>query len=105
MSATGVVSKPTSLKLPSALKTQLEDDARRAGQTLHAYMIQTLTDSVRRTRQREAFAVDSMKALRDMKASGLGHELGNVREYFSQLASHRKGLEPKPSDLLPTQIG
>jgi hypothetical protein len=99
MSATGVANKPTRLKLPAALKTQLEDCAQRAGLGLHAYMIQTLTDSVRRARQREAFAVDSMDALRDLKASGLGYELGDVRAYFSQLSSHRKELQPTPSDL------
>ena len=42
--------KPTSLKLPAALKTQLENDAQSAGVSLHAFMVQTLADSVRRTR-------------------------------------------------------
>lgn len=104
MSNTPAASKPTSLKLPADLKAQLEDVAQNAGLTLHAYMIQTLADSVRRTRLREAFALDSMTALRDMKTLGLGHELGDVRAYFSQLASHRKGLQPKPQDLLPTRL-
>ena len=104
MPAAVVANKPTSLKLPSVLKTQLENDAQRAGLSLHAYMIQTLTDSVRRTRQREAFALDSIEALRDMKASGLGHELSDVRAHFSKLSAHRKGLQPKPPDLLPSRI-
>ncbi len=104
MPTTSVANRPTSLKLPAALKAQLEDDAQNAGLSLHAFMLQTLADSVRRTRQREAFALDSMTALRDMKASGLGHELGDVRAYFSQLANHRKGLQTKPQDLLPTRI-
>ena len=105
MPATPVASKPTSLKLPAALKAQLEDDAQNAGLSLHAFMLQTLADSVRRTRLREAFALDSMTALRDMKTSGLAHELGDVRAYFAELASHRKGLQPRPQDLLPTRLG
>lgn len=105
MHATSIASKPTSLKLPAALKTQLEDDARRAGLSLHAFMVQTLADSVRRTRLREAFTRDSMTALSDMKTSGSGYELGNVRAYFSDLASHRKGLRAKPRDLAPTRMG
>jgi len=105
MHATPIASKPTSLKLPAVLKTQLEDDARKAGLSLHAFMVQTLADSVRRTRLREAFARDSMAALSDMKTSGSGYELGHVRAYFSDLASHRKGLQAKPRDLEPTRMG
>ncbi len=97
--------KPTSLKLPAGLKSQLEDVANNAGLSLHAYMIQTLADSVQRARMREAFALDSMNALRDMKASGLGHELGDVRAYFSKLAGHRKGLHAKPRPLRPKRLG
>ncbi len=99
-----IASKPTSLKLPSALKTQLEDDAQKAGLSLHAFMVQTLADSVRRTRLREAFSRDCMTALRDMKTTGSGYQLGNVRAYFSELASHRKGLQAKPQDLAPTHM-
>lgn len=48
-------------------------------------MVQTLADSVRRTRLRDAFTLDSMAALNDMKTSGSGYELGQVRAYFSDL--------------------
>jgi hypothetical protein len=105
MHATSIASKPTSLKLPAALKTQLEDDAQKAGLSLHAFMVQTLADSVRRTRLREAFTRDTMTALSDMKTSGVGYELGNVCAYFSDLAKNRKGLQAKPRDLAPTHIG
>lgn len=104
MPTISIASKPTSLKLPAALKTQLENDARSAGLSLHAFMVQTLADSVRRTRLREAFTRDSMTALSDMKTSGSGYELGNVRAYFSELASHRKGLQAKPRDLAPKHM-
>ena len=96
--------KPTSLKLPPGLKAQLEDVAQNAGLSLHAFMIQTLADSVRRAQMREAFAQDSIDALRDMKTNGLGYELGDVRTYFSQLAEHRKGKREKPAAPKPTRI-
>ena len=105
MATTSLASKPTSLKLPAALKTQLEINAQNAGISLHAFMVQTLADSVQRTRLREAFVQESHVALSDMKASGLGHELGDVRTYFSQLSKHRKGLQTKPQDLAPTPLG
>ncbi len=68
-------------------------------------MVQPLADSVRRTRLREAFMHDSLAALCDMKTSGSGYELGNVRAYFSDLASHRKGLQAKPRDRAPKRMG
>jgi hypothetical protein len=105
MSHTDNASRPTSLKLPAELKTQLANDAQRAGLSLHAFMVQTLADSVRRTRLREAFTQDSINALSDMKTSESGYELAKVRAYFSDLASHRKGLQDKPQDLAPTHMG
>ena len=105
MSTTVPQSKPTSLKLPAALKTQLELDAQKAGISLHAFMVQTLAESVQRTRLREAFEQDSQTALNDMKASGLGYELGSVRAYFSEVSKHRKGSQNKPQALAPTRMG
>ena len=105
MPKVSIATKPTSLKLPATLKTQLEDDAQWAGLSLHAFMAQTLADSVLRTRLRQSFTLDSMTALSDMKAIGAGYELGNVRGYFSDLASHRKGLQEKPISPAPTQMG
>jgi hypothetical protein len=72
--------------------------------SLHAFMVQTLADSMRRARLRDAFMQGSLAALSDMKTSQSGYELGNARAYFSDLASHRKGLKPKPGDLAPTRI-
>ena len=98
------VAKPTSLKLPAGLKIQLETVAQKAGLSVHAYMVKALADTVRRANLREAFSLDSLNALNEMKASGLGHELGDARKYFSQVAAHRKGQQPKPPDLLPTRL-
>ena len=104
MPAISTASRPTSVKLPAALKAQLEKDAQSAGLSLHAFMVQTLADSVRRTRLRDAFTRDTAAALSDMKASGVGYELGDVRAYFSDLSDHRKGLQAKPQALVPTSL-
>lgn len=104
MPSTSNATRPTSLKLPAGLKAQLEGVAQNAGLSLHAFMIQALADTVRRTQMREAFAQDSIDALRDMKTSGLGYELGDVRTYFSQLAEHRKGQRAKPAAPQPTRL-
>ena len=105
MPTLSTASKPTSLKLPAALKAQLEQEAQRAGLSLHALMVQTLADSVRRTGLRDAWAQDSINTLRDMTASGSGHELGDVRAYLSKLAAHRQGLQAKPDHLAPSPLG
>jgi len=91
--------RPTSLKLPAALKSQLEINAQNAGVSLHALMIQTLAESVKRTRLKESFAHDSTVALDSMKASNQGYELGDVKAYFSAMAQHRQGQQPRPQDL------
>jgi len=104
MPTPSIETRPTSLKLPAALKTQLENNAQSAGVSLHAFMLQTLADSVRRTRLHEAFTRDCAAALIDMKTSGTGYEIGGVRAYFSELSNHRKGLQAKPQALAPTRL-
>lgn len=47
MPTTSLANKPTSLKLPAALKAQLENVAQNAGLSLHAFMLQTLAARVR----------------------------------------------------------
>jgi predicted transcriptional regulator len=96
--------KPTSLKLPSALKAQLEGAAEKAGVSVHAFMIQTLADSLNRTQLKDKFAQDSADALLQMNRDGKGHELGAVREYFDKLAAHRKAGGAKPARLRTTKI-
>jgi len=96
---------PTSLKLPSALKLQLEEDAKQMGMSLHAYMVSTLADAAQRKRLRQKFAQDSADALADMKATGTGHALADVRVYFSQLKEHRQGQSAPPAPLQAKKMG
>jgi hypothetical protein len=96
--------KPTSLKLPVLLKEQLEGAAHKAGVSVHAFMIQTLADSIKRSQLQEKFAKDSADAILQMNRNGKGHELGAVREYFDKLASYRKAGGTKPARLRPTKI-
>ena len=96
---------PTSLKLPGALKLQLEEDAKQMGMSLHAYMVSTLADAAQRKRLRQKFAHDSADALALMKATGTGHALADVRVYFSQLKEHRQGQGAQPAPLQPKKMG
>jgi HipA-like protein len=108
MAATSVTTSaniPTSLKLPRALKLQLEEDAQQMGMSLHAFMVNTLADAAQRKRLRQTFAQDSADALAVMKATGKGHALDDVRLYFSQLKEHRQGQSAPPAPLQPKKMG
>ena len=104
-SAATTATSPTSLKLPNALKLQLEEDAKQVGMSLHAFMVSTLADAVQRKRLRQTFAQDSADALAVMKAAGTGHALDDVRSYFSQLKDHRQGQSAPPAALQPQKMG
>lgn len=103
--ATASTTSPTSLKLPSVLKLQLEEDAKQMGMSLHAFMVNTLADAAQRKRLRQSFVQDSADALADMKATGTGHALDDVRAYFSQLKEHRQGKGARPADLQAKKLG
>ena len=96
---------PTSLKLPDALKLQLEEDAKQMGMSLHAFMVSTLADAAQRKRLRQTFAQDSADALAVMKSTGTGHALDDVRLYFSQLKAHRQEQAEPPAPLQVKRMG
>jgi hypothetical protein len=49
----------------------------------------------------EKFARQSAEALANMKATGAGYALDDVRVYFSKLRKHRKGQCERPAMLKP----
>lgn len=89
-------SRPTSLKLPAALKARIDDIASKEGLSAHAFMLNTLAAATERVYLREQFKHDAQEALNEMKATGMGHALGDVRQYFARLADFRNGKGPKP---------
>ena len=89
---------PTSIKLPAALKMQIDQTARKAGLSAHAYMVKTLSDAAERARLREQFTQDSQQALREVQDTGLSYEFDDVREYF---AARARGENPPPPPLKP----
>ena len=94
----------TSLKLPVELKASIDNDARKQGMTSHAYMVKTLADAAERGRLQEQFTQDALAAEREMEATGLGHDLQDVRRYFAEMAEFRAGRAPRPSRLVPKKM-
>lgn len=89
-------SRPTSLNLPAALKARIDDIASKQGLSAYAFMLNTLAAATERAYLREQFQHDAQEALNEMKATGMGHALGDVRQYFTKLADFRNGKGPKP---------
>jgi predicted transcriptional regulator len=88
---------PTSLKLPLALKAQIDESARKAGVSAHAFMLKTLGDATERARLREQFHQDALDALRGMEETGLAYDFEDVRAYFSAKATARKTGDTMPA--------
>ena len=89
-------SRPTSLKLPAALKARIDDLAGKEGLSPHAFMLNTLAAATEQAYRRTQFQRDAKEALREMKTTGLGHALGDVNQYFEKLAVFRAGKGPRP---------
>lgn len=49
----------------------------------------------------QKFAQESAKALTDMKATGTGHTLDDIRVYFAEMKRHRQGHGERPAMLQP----
>ena len=81
----------TSLKLPAELKAALDEDARKQGLSMHAYMVKTLAEATERTRQREQFTQDALVAEQDMLARG-AYDLADARTYFQ---ARLRGEQPE----------
>jgi hypothetical protein len=96
--------RPTSLKLPGALKNKLDEAAKKAGVSAHAYMIQALNESVRHADLRSAFEADCAQALDLMEVRGKGYELSDVRQHFSELAAFRAGQRARPLPLQASDL-
>ena len=88
----------TSLKLPAELKAQIDETARKAGMTAHAYMVKALTDTARRAQQREQFQQDSLDALAEVKRTGLAYRSEDLLPYFE---ARSRGENPPKPDLKP----
>ena len=91
------MSVATSLKLPAELKAQIDETARKAGMTAHAFMVKALSDTARRAQQREQFQQESLDALAEVERTGLAYTLDDVESYFEQRALWRKGLAAEPA--------
>ena len=85
----------TSVKLPAALKARIDDTARKAGLSAHAFMVKTLGEATERAQLREQFTTDSEQALGEVQESGLAYDFDDVRAYFAARARGENPPRPR----------
>ena len=86
----------TSLKLPSTLKTELEDLARRSGESTHAIMVRALTEHVAAAKRYRRFLDDAAASDIAMQQSGLGYAMQDVHAYVAAKIRGEPVKRPKP---------
>jgi hypothetical protein len=74
------------------------------GLSSHAYMVRTLAEAAERARLREQFTQDALAAEQELRATGMGHEWSEVRDYFARMAAFRAGQAERPAPLVPKRV-
>ena len=86
----------TSLKLPEALKEDIQSLAAQDKISAHAFMVSTLENEVRRRRLRAEFLADANAAAADIDAGGPVYALDDVRTYIMAKIDGKKPARPAP---------
>lgn len=85
----------TSLKLPDALKAELDRLARQSGETTHAIMVRALREHVVAANRYREFLDDARRADATMIESGMGYAADKVEEYILAKARGEKAKRPR----------
>ena len=85
---------PTSLKLPASVKAQIDESARKAGISAHAFMVKTLADASENTRVQEQFYLDGVASFEEVQASGMAYDWEEVKVYLKARAKDRSTPRP-----------
>lgn len=85
----------TSLKVPRALKTRIDQLSRRAGESAHAFMLRALEGHVEAAERYQAFIDDGIRADEAMQRSGLGYAAGDVYAYLEAKIRGRAARRPR----------
>lgn len=83
------------LKLPLALKTELEELARRSGETTHAVIVRALTEHVAAAKRYRRFLDDAAHADAAMQENGVGYAMAVVHAYVAAKVRGESAKRPK----------
>jgi predicted transcriptional regulator len=85
----------TSLKLPENLKRRIEQLARAANKTPHAFMVEALAREAERSDLRIRFADEAARSQEEALSSGKTFELAATFDYLTARASGAKTRRPR----------
>ena len=86
----------TSIKLPPALKAELDRLARRSGETTHAVMVRALAEHVAAAKRYRSFLDDAARADVAMRESGVGYAMQDVHAYVAAKVRGKRAKRPSP---------
>ena len=89
----------TSLKLPAALKAELDKLARQTGESTHAIMVRALSEHVDAAKRYRGFLDDARQARLALLENGVCYEAEDVHAYMLAKARGEKVRRPRPVKL------
>ncbi len=86
----------TILELPTAIKAELDKQARDSGESTHVIMVRVLSEYVAAAKRHRAFLDEARRADAAMLKSGTAYAARDVRTYILAKAGGRKAKRPRP---------
>ena len=93
----------TTIRLPEALKARVERLAATNGGTVHAFMIDAISEATHRMELRQAFEAEAEQRVQSMQQSGEYLSLDDLRAYASTLARGEQAPKPAPRTMTPQE--
>lgn len=85
----------TTLRLPDDLKLRLERLAGDAGQSTHAFMLETLAEAADLKERQSAFHAEAERRWAEYQRTGEYISLEDLRDYAADLVAGKKPAKPK----------
>jgi predicted transcriptional regulator len=87
--------KPTTLKLPEALKRRVTEAARAADKSPHAFMLEAIERQTKLDEVRRAFVAEAVAARTEAVESGEGFAAADVHRYIAARVRGKRAPRPK----------
>ena len=88
--------RPTSLKMPSTLKTRVDAAAKAAGTTPHAFMLAAIEQQTERAELYAEFLAEAREADREFQRSGKYFEADDVWRFLEEEIAGKNPAPLKP---------
>ena len=87
--------QPTTIKIPSELKTRIAALAAAAGKSVHAFLLQMVEEQADREERHQQFVGEALASLEQTKKDGTGYPAKAVHKWLRARAAGRNPPLPK----------